>query len=407
VYFRIEAPADNGELTKEVAESTKIVLLYGDERMKMRSVLAQIYQHAINDRFYEARDLLLKTHLQDVVAQTDISTQILFNRALVQLGLAAFRAGMMQEARNCLFDIYNSQNSREIIGQSLGKDLKMKRSGEEEQRLVPHHMRINSDLIEVAMLVSTMLEEIPAYVANPKRKEPIQARPFWKHYRMSQNNDVCGPPKNTRDRIMAAAKCLQVGDWRGCFGFIEELGVWKLIHEHTSKMLREKLKQLIKEEGLRTTLFAHSAFFQSIKISELVEYYELPEEHVRSIISRMILTNELQASIDQPSGTLVPLHQEPSRLQSLSRQLVEKTMTFVESNERILDCRTNCYGFPKTDKNAQSEPVATGGIWSRQPQQKKQQQVPQQQQQQRRMQQIGKGRPLQMQRSGGRDQRRH
>jgi len=413
VYFRIEAPSDKGELTKSVADWTKIVLLHGDERMKMRSVLAQIYQHAVNDRFFEARDLLLKTHLQDVIAQTDISTQILFNRALAQLGLAAFRAGMMQEARNCLFDIYCSQFSHKILGQSLfkdkdkdkDKDSKTRPTIEDEQRLVPHHMRINYDMIEVAVLVSTMLEEIPAYVANPKRKEPAVARPFWKHYRMSQNNEVCGPPQSTRDCIIAAAKRLQVGDWRGCFSFIEGLGVWKLIHEHTSKMLREKLKQLIKEEGLRTTLFAHSAFFQSIKISDLVEYYEMPEEQVRSIISEMILTNELQASIDQPSGTLVPIHLEPSKLQSLSRELAEKTKGLVESSERIMDARTNCYGM-KTDKNSQSEQVTTGGIWSRQPQQKKQQQQ-QQQQQQRRMQQIGKGRSPAMQRSGGRDHRKH
>jgi len=94
---------------------------------------------------------------------------------------------------------------------------------------------------------------------------------------------------------------------------IEDLGVWKLMHEHTSKMLREKLKQIIKQEGLRTTLFAHSAYFQSIKISELVEMYEMPEDQVRSIICRMILSNEAQpqlhASIDQPTGTIVPLHQ--------------------------------------------------------------------------------------------------
>jgi len=407
VYFRIEDPADNGELTKDVAEWTKIVLKQGDERMKMRSVLAQIYQHAINDRFFEARDLLLKTHLQDVISHTDISTQILFNRTMAQLGLSAFRGGMLQEARACLFDIYNSQNQREMIGQSLSKN--HDNTGEEEQRLVPHHMRINPDLIEVAVLVSMMLEEIPAFVANPRRKEPAQARPFWRYYHIPQNTDVNGPPQSTREHIIAAARCLQVGDWRGCFAMIEDLGVWKLMHERTSKMLQDKLKQLIKEESLRTTLFAHSAYFQSIKISELVEMYEMSEEQVRSIICHMILTNDLHASIDQPTGTLVPLHQEPTKLQILSQQLVEKTNTFVDGSERALDSRTNCYGFNKTDKNAPGEQVATGGIWSRQPQQKKQQQAPQQQQG-RRMQQMGKNRQAQMQRSSngsGRDHRRH
>jgi len=198
---------------------------------------------------------------------------------------------------------------------------------------------------------------------------------------------------------------MQVGDWRGCFAMIEDLGVWKLMHEHTSKMLREKLKQMIKEVGLRTTLFAHSAYFQSIKISDLVELYELSEEQVRSIICHMIIADNLLASIDQPTGTLVPLHQEPTKLQILSQQLVKKNETFVDGTKHILDARTNCYGFNKTDKNAQSEQVATGGIWSRQQQQ---QQKKQQNQQGRRSQQGGKGRSTQTQRSAaGRDHRRY
>jgi len=402
VYFRIEAPSDDGELTKSVAEWTNIVMKNGDERMKMRSVLAQIYQHALNDRFFEARDLLLKTHLHDVISYTDISTQILFNRTMAQLGLAAFRGGMLQDARMCLVDLYNSQNQREMIGQGLNKN--HENISEEEQRLVPHHMRINPDLIEVAVLVSMMLEEIPAFVANPRRKEPAQARPFWRYYRNPQNIDVNGPPQSTREHIIAAAKCLEVGDWRGCFAMIEDLGVWKLMHEHASQMLRNKLKQLIKQESLRTYLFAHAAYFQSIKISDLVENYELSEEQVRSIICRMIITNELLASIDQPSGTLVPLHQEPTKLQVLSQQLVEKNRAFVDGSKHVLDARTNCYGFNKTDKNAQGEQIATGGIWSRQPQQKKQQ--TQQQQQGRRTQQGNKGRTAQSQRSAGRDHHR-
>jgi len=367
VYFRVETPTDNGELIKGVAEWTKIVLRHGDERMKMRSVLAQIYQLALNDHFFEARDLLLKTHLQEVIFHTDISTQILFNRTMAQLGLAAFRSGMLQEARMCLFDLYNSQNQREMIGQSLSRMREI--TPEEEERLVPHHMRINPDLIEVAVLVSMMLEEIPASVADPRRKEPASARPFWRYYHNPQTVDVNGPPQSTREHIIAAARCLQVGDWRGCYQMIEGLGVWKLMHEQASMMLREKLKQLIKQESLRTTLFAHSAYFQSIKISDLVEVYEMPEEQVRSIICRMIITDELHASIDQPTGTLVPMHQEPTKLQVLSQQLLGKATAFMESSQRILDGRTNCYG--KTDKNTPGEQITTGGIWSRQPQQKK------------------------------------
>ena len=368
VYFRVERPCDGGALTAQVAAWTALVLRDGDERLKMRSVLAQIYQHALNDRFYEARDLLLSTHLVDVVATADVPTQILFNRALAQLGLAAFRRGMLVEARSYLADICNSPNNREIIGQ--GANRSREPTEEERARLVPFHMRISSDLIELAVLVSTMLEEIPAFVANPKRKEPAHARLFWRYYHQVQNAYISGAP-TTREHIVAAARCLQAGDWRGCLAAVERLNAWKLIPAHTSAALHATLEELVKQEALRTMLFAHAAFFESIRLCDLVAAYEMPDEKVRSLVSRMILTGELPASIDQPSGTLVPLRQEQSELQVLSRQLAEKTRAFVDSSERILDTRTGCYGLSKNDKHNQTayEQTVAGGIWSRQQQQ--------------------------------------
>ena len=370
VYFRVERPCDHGELTAQVAAWTALVLRDGDERLKMRSVLAQIYQHALNDRFYEARDLLLSTHLIDVIATADIPTQILFNRTLAQLGLAAFRRGMLVEARSYLADICNSPNNREIIGQ--GPSRNHEPTEEERQRLVPFHMRISSDLIELAVLVSTMLEEIPAFVANPKRKEPPHARLFWRYYHQVQNAYISGAP-TTREHIVAAARCLQAGDWRGCLAAVERLNAWKLIPAPARAGLHDKLEGLIKQEALRTMLFAHAAFFQSIRIGDLVDVYEMPDDKVRSLISRMILTGELPASIDQPTGTLVPHRQDRSALQVLSQQLAERTRAFVEGSERVMDARTGCYGLGKNDKHSQMayEQTVAGGIWSRQQQQQK------------------------------------
>merc|ERR1712168_1427834 len=57
-----------------------------------------------------------------------------------------------------------------------------------------------------------------------------------------------------------------------------------------------------------------------------------------SIISKMIINEELQASWDQPTQTLVLHHgAEPSYLQSLTLQLSDKLNTLVEHHERILD----------------------------------------------------------------------
>lgn len=56
-------------------------------------------------RWERARDIMLMSHLQEHVAHSDIPTQVLYNRAMVQLGLCAFRIGKPLEAQNALSDI--------------------------------------------------------------------------------------------------------------------------------------------------------------------------------------------------------------------------------------------------------------------------------------------------------------
>ena len=56
------------------------------DRLRTRAILCHIYHHAIHDNWYEARDLMLMSHLQDTITHADPMTQILYNRTMVQLG---------------------------------------------------------------------------------------------------------------------------------------------------------------------------------------------------------------------------------------------------------------------------------------------------------------------------------
>lgn len=85
--------------------------------MKVKAILLQIYHHALHNRFYEAQNLLLKSHLADVIGKQQISNQISYNRAVVQIGMAAFRLGLFEECNRTLNEVCQSMKLRESLAQ--------------------------------------------------------------------------------------------------------------------------------------------------------------------------------------------------------------------------------------------------------------------------------------------------
>ena len=65
----------------------------------------------------------------------------------------------------------------------------------------------------------------------------------------------------------------------------------------------------------------------------------MKKETVHAIVSKMIINEELMASLDEPSECMVMHRTEPTRLQSLSLQLSDKIAQLVENNERLLELR--------------------------------------------------------------------
>ncbi|KAH7888776.1 eukaryotic translation initiation factor 3 subunit 8 N-terminus-domain-containing protein [Phlebopus sp. FC_14] len=312
--------------------------------LRTRAMLSHVYHHALHNDFYTARDMLLMSHLQESIHSADVATQILYNRTVVQLGLCAFRCGLIKEAQGTLQDIFATQRVKELLAQGVHQQrfqaqLTPEQERAERSRQLPFHMHINTELLEAAFLVSSMLVEIPllASIDSEDQRRKAISKPFRRLLDFADRQVFTGPPESTRDHIMQASKALQDGEWEKCRDLIQGIKIWSLMPEAAS--VKEMLAKRIQEQGLRTYLFTYAAYYNTLSLSLLSRTFSLPLRAVTSMISKMIWNEELSASLDQSTGVVVFHRIEHSRPQQVAQVIADKISALAEQNEKVLDIK--------------------------------------------------------------------
>jgi len=327
------------------------LLIYreGEGRQKARAMLCEIFNDGLRGDFRHGRDLMLMSRLQENISQMDISTQILFNRAMAQLGLAAFRHGMFVEAQACLGELYLGGRVRELLAQGVTQSRFHERSIEQEKlerrRQMPFHMHINLDLLESVHLTCSMLSEVP-YMANSMRRARSSNKPFARLVDNYERQTFNGPPENVRDHVMAASRCMLNGEWRQAKAFILGLEPWDLLPGTSDEKntVLAAVTQRLKEEATRTYLFQFAAQYNSVSLEVIGSMFDLELKAAYGLVSRMIIDEELRGMCDEPTQSVVMAHVEPTRLQSLAMQFAEKCAVLLDANERALELHVGTGG---------------------------------------------------------------
>jgi|UniRef100_A0A914Q7M2 translation initiation factor 3 subunit C len=329
----------------------KIYALKNVMQFRQRAMLCQIYNHALHDRWHKAKDLLLMSHLQAIVDHSDAATQVLYNRTICQLGLCAFRHGMIREAHQGLSEIQNTQRAKEFLAQGVPPrqvDKTQEQEAKERSLQVPYHMHINLELLECVYLICSMLLEIPNIACHEyDARRRLLSRSFHYQLKMSEKSPLIGPPENTREHVVAASRAMLKGDWKKCRDYIinEKMNakVWNLFRN--SPQVKEMVVQRIQEESLRTYLLMYSTVYITVSLDVLVESFELPKQKVYSVISKMIIQEELSATLDEPTNCLIMHRIEPTRLQIAALSLTDKLGQLTENNEQIIEPRGTGRGY--------------------------------------------------------------
>lgn len=336
------APLDEKDKKESnVPQLAAFLYKHGNAKARTKALLYHVYHLALHNMLSEASDLLLMSRVSDAVHEMGTNTRILFHRALAQLGLANFRQAKFKAALGCLGDLFASGRVKELIAQGIStsrnyQDRDLEREAVEKKRLYPYHMHMNLDMLEAAHLISAMFAELPLialYGDSTRRK--VASRFFKKLLDSHMRQPFNGPPENTRDLIITAAKSIRLGDWQKAVSLLSKLRMWSLMRHGESVLTAVKLR--VQEEALRAYLTSFGTHYSSISLPSLADMFALPLENVQRVASKLLLSEVLQGGIDQPSQCLMVDAQEPNALQKAALAYADRVSALVEANERLVD----------------------------------------------------------------------
>lgn len=158
----------------------------------------------------------------------------MYNRALVQIGLAAFRLGKIRESHEILADICQNPKHKELLAQRISsiQDKSHELEAEEKKRQIPFHFQINISLLEAIHFISSMLLEIPQIAENQFTLNKTSVSKNFK--RLIEQYDAKAynlAAESYRDFIVDAARALNQSRWEQAVASVFQIPLFNQIAE--------------------------------------------------------------------------------------------------------------------------------------------------------------------------------
>lgn len=99
------------------------------------------------------------------------------------------------------------------------------------------------------------------------------------------------------------------------------------------------LKEKIKQEAMRTYIFRYISVYDSFSIDQLCVMFDLPQNTVHSILSKMMVNHEIPACWNESSKYILISTIKPTPLQTMALKLAENINEVMEQNELALNMK--------------------------------------------------------------------
>eukprot|EP01017_Pseudomicrothorax_dubius_P050252 TRINITY_DN947_c0_g1_i6.p1 TRINITY_DN947_c0_g1~~TRINITY_DN947_c0_g1_i6.p1 ORF type:complete len:326 (+),score=92.42 TRINITY_DN947_c0_g1_i6:325-1302(+) len=285
------------------------------------------------------------SHLSDSLHTMDSTNQVLYNRVLVQIGLAAFRLGLLSECVNILGELCCSPKIKVLLGQGLTRGVVDK---EERRRFYPLHMHISLEVLDSVFLISALLVDTPTLLSETdRRNQSLSLKKLRAFIDSTERNYFISSPEQSRDYIYAAYKELVKGRWRTVYATLLQINLWKTISN--PEKVKKVLLSRVKESACRCFIINYGIALDTVDFDYLTRTLEFTPEELRSLISRIALFENQNVSLtEEPAGISIQ-KKEGSTLQRLAFTLSEKATQLVHHNEKLLDSKVGSYGFSEKE----------------------------------------------------------
>jgi translation initiation factor 3 subunit C len=104
------------------------------------------------------------------------------------------------------------------------------------------------------------------------------------------------------------------------------------------------IKEKIQVEGLRTYFFMYASIYDAFHLDQLVGMFDLAPKLAHSVVSKMMIRDEISAFWDESSKFVLMQPFERTPLQRLALTLAERGAQAVQNNEQLVDHKSGGYG---------------------------------------------------------------
>lgn len=280
------------------------------------------YQYGLRGLYREGRDYLLRTGAANRVTPADTSLAILLNRAIAQLGLAAFIAGDMPAAHELLRSVWGLWMNEIQLGQRPPPKYSMDdEHAEMEYRnlMLPPHLFMPVAQLELAAVLSGLLDGAKIEAQNPYERNHMER---YVYKTVARTPALMGKPFSFKEQVAVAYEHLRVGNYAGAKEQVEAMATFDTLP--SGKCCRELFLRSMKEVALLIFCYRNRCSFSTMSVSNLAIKFDMKEADVRRAVNEILADpSSLSAWWDRDDAYLYLDRNNTTRLQHLVKGTAE------------------------------------------------------------------------------------